>query len=136
MPKMTREEILAMKAGRELNIRVAEDVMGFEFSEDEIFGDTESYKLSRRRTPLARFAGNQIYGPLRHYSEDMSAAQRVVDKLKKYNVRLEFNHHTENWEAWFSHRKADFSYPIASAVTIPEAICKAALLTMLEVKNE
>ena len=33
---MTKEEILAMKSGRELNIKVAEDVMGHEVTWDEI----------------------------------------------------------------------------------------------------
>jgi len=33
---VTKEEILAMKVGKELNIRVAEDVMGCKFIEDKI----------------------------------------------------------------------------------------------------
>jgi len=36
---MTKEEILVAKAGRELNIRVAEDIMGYKFKQDEILGD-------------------------------------------------------------------------------------------------
>lgn len=132
---MTKEEILAMKAGRELNIRVSEDVMGCKFMVDAIFGDTESCKLLEPEIPFVQHAGNQVYGPLRHYSEDMSDTQWVVDKLKSYDVRLGFNHNTEMWEAEFSKRGADFSYPVAVAPTAPEAICKAALLTMLEVRK-
>ena len=112
---MTKEEILAMKAGRELNIRIAEDVMGYKFIEDEIFGDMEGY-------------GNSLYNPLRAYSEDISVAEHVIDKLKDYNPKVEFNHYTEKWEA-------DFGYGIVSTTNAPETICKAALLAMVETKG-
>ena len=132
---MTKEEILAMKAGRELNIIVAEDVMGGKFMVDEIFGDT----VSRCHDFLYKTKGYCIekpfFGPLRHYSEDMAAAQEVIDKLKLHNMRVQLNHYTEKWEAEFSKLGAGFSYPVAWADTVPEAICKAALLAMLEAKK-
>ena len=132
---MTSEEILAMKAGRELNIRVAEDVMGGRFVVDEIFGDT----VERCHDLLYETGGHCIespfFGPLQHYSEDISATQEVIDKLKLYNMTVQLNQHNENWQAEFSKLGADFSYPAAVAATAPEAICKAALLTMLEVKK-
>ena len=131
---MTKEEILAMKAGRELNIKVVEDVMEGKFFEDEIFGDTEFMRRFGSEMG-AHCLEAPFYGPLRHYSEDMSDTQWVVDKLKSYDVRLGFNHNTEMWEAEFSKRGADFSYPVAVAPIAPEAICKAALLTMLEVRR-
>jgi hypothetical protein len=70
---LSREKILAMKAGRELNIRVAEDIMGRKFTHDEIFGDMESPQLLESDTETPSLAGN-YYGPLQPYSEDMSAA--------------------------------------------------------------
>ena len=134
---MTKEEILAMKAGRDLNIRVAENVMGCTFLVDEIFGDTESSPLFEGEVPfpVVRPFNNQVFGPLRHYSEDITAAEHVVEKLENYDIRVEFNHYTENWEAEFSEKETDASYPVATASDISEAICKAALLTMLEVKK-
>ena len=132
---MTKEEILAMKAGRELNIRVAEDVMGCKVMEDEIFGDTESSPLFGGEVPFINPTSNQVFGPLRRYSDDISAAEQVVDKMENYDIRVEFNHYTENWEAEFSEKETDFSYPVAAAANVPEVICKAALLTMLEVKK-
>ena len=65
---MTKQEILAMKPGRELNIRVAEEVMGSRFVIDETMGDMEIHPDS-------------VYGPLEPYSEDISAAWRVVERL-------------------------------------------------------
>jgi hypothetical protein len=117
---MTKEEILAMKAGRELNIRVAEDIMGCKVIQDEFFGDVESCQLLASDVKINALAGN-YYGPLQPYSEDISAADKVIDKLKDYNPRVEFNHYAEKWEA-------DFSYGVVSSANAPEAICKAALL--------
>jgi hypothetical protein len=121
---MTKEEILLMKAGRELNIRITEDVMGYKFIQDEIFGDMEICELLENEVKKPSLAGN-YYGPLQHYSEDISAANLVTEKLKNYNPRVEFNHYTENWEA-------NFGCGVVSAPDAPEAICKAALLTVWE----
>ena len=121
---MTKEEILAMKAGRELNIRVAENVMGCKVIEDEIFGDTESCELLASEIKVSSLAGN-FYGPLRHYSEDRSDAEQVINKLKNYNPRVEFNHYTEKWEA-------EFGGGAVSAADAPEAIVKAALIAVLQ----
>jgi len=120
---MTKKEILAMKAGRELNIKVAEDVMGCKVAHDEIFGDMENYS-------------NGVHSTLQPYSEDISVAWQVMERLKGYHPRIEFNTYSQKWEAAFSARQADFSYPVASATTAPEAICKAALLALLEVKHD
>jgi len=129
---VTKEEILAMKVGKELNIRVAEDVMECKFIEDKILGDTESCKLLESETKVSSLAGN-YYGPLRHYSEDNSVAQEVVNKLKdNCDARVEFNYHTENWEAEFSDLETGLSFGTVSALDAPEAICKAALLAILQ----
>ena len=119
---MIKEEILAMKAGRELNIRVAEDIMGRKSTKDEIFGDME-------RT------SDGVFSTLQPYSEDISAAWQVMEKMKGYNPGITFDIHSQKWEAAFSAREADFTCPVVLANTVPEAICKAALLALLEVKR-
>jgi hypothetical protein len=129
---VTKEEIIGMKIGKELNIRVAEDVMGCKFIEDEILGDTESCELLESETEISSLAGN-YYGPLRHYSQDNSVAQEVINKLKNNcDARVEFNYHTENWEAAFSDLETGLSFGTVSALDAPEAICKAALLAILQ----
>ena len=125
---MTKKEILAMKAGRELNIRVAEDIMGRRVIQDDIFGDMEIQQLAENEVEIAAPGGN-YYGALQPYSEDSSIAQQVMDRLESYNPRVEFNHSTAQWEA-------DFGYGVVSAITSPEAICKAALLAVWETKEE
>ena len=119
---MTKEEILEMKAGRGLNIRVAEDVMGCKFAQDELFGDMQGCIDSQ---------GNSVWGPLEAYSEDRLIAQQVIDKLRSnYNMIIEFNYYTENWEGGFSELETGLSCGIVSALDEPEAICKAALLAI------
>jgi len=119
---MTKEEILAFKPGRELNIAVAEVIMGATFVEDKNLGDLEVHPGS-------------IYGPLEPYSENIQSAWLVMNRLKGLNPKVAFNIYSHKWEAAFSSKEASFSCPIAAAATAPEAICKAALLAMLEVKH-
>jgi len=104
---MAKEEILAMKPGRELNIKVAEDVMGHKVILDEIFGDVERY-IDKD--------GRSVYGPLEPYSDDISAAQLVVEKM------VDLGH----GDAIFWEHYGNGIY------TRAEAICKVALLLVLE----
>jgi len=120
---VTEEEVLAMKAGRELNTRVAEGVMGCIVAYDAFLGDMQRWIDSQ---------GDSVWGPLERYSEDHSVAEKVVGRLEsKYNARIEFNYATENWEAEFSELATGLGLGTASALDRPEAICKAALLAVL-----
>ncbi len=105
---MTQEEILAMKPGSELNIKVAKEVMGNIVTREELFGHME-----RLIDPKD---GTSVWGPAQPYSEDISVAESVVDKM------IELGHDDAIY--W-----ADFGDGI---YTEAEAICKAALLAILE----
>jgi hypothetical protein len=115
---MTKSEILAMKAGKELNIKVAQYVMGYSVAKDEIFGDLQR--------------GNEdAWGPLQAFSEDRSIAEQALNKLKHdYSTRVEFNDGTEYWEAEFKDLETGLSFGTVSAPHAAEAICKAALLVI------
>ena len=119
---MTKEEILSLKAGKELNIRIAKTVMRKSYAHDETFGDME-------------IDSQRVYGTLQPYSEDISAAWQVMERMKGYNPRIAFDTLSQKWEAAFSIREADFTCPVALADTAPEAICKAALMALLEIKS-
>jgi len=96
---MTKEEILAMKPGSiELDTAVHRDVMG------------------KGEPSLIR--------SLPHYSSDISAAWPVVEKMKDYYLKIEFNQYSKKWEVDFG------SKGVVSADSCPEAICKAALLAL------
>lgn len=104
--RVTKEEILAMSPGPELNGLVAQEVMGNAIVEDAIFGRMEGIPAE----------GGNVWGPVEPYSEDMAAAENVV------NVMIERG--CEDAIYW-----ADFGN---GQFTEPEAICKAALLALLE----
>ncbi len=103
---MTQEEILAMKPGRELNWKVAQEIIGHVVVCDEKLGDLEG---------LLDGDGTYIWDELQPYSEELESADLVVDTM----IRLGF----EDAVCW-----ADFG---DGAYTEPEAICKAALLAKL-----
>lgn len=118
---MTRDEVLAMKPGRELDALVAEKVMGW-----QIFGDEGVHP---RHKDL--FDKTPHWSMLREYpcySEKIAAAWEVVGKI---NDCLHLKEHGVKgvWEVFF----CGYHGSIVSADTAPEAICKAALLAVMEV---
>lgn len=125
---MTRAEILALPAGRELDMLVAEKVLGFQ--RGGLGGDDPDYwwcnpgylnatphSLRVARTP--------------RFSTDIAAAWQVVGKLCPSTNRAEpwFKLYTSSgsWMANF-HRE---STEDTAADTAPLAVCRAALLAML-----
>lgn len=103
---MTQEDILTMKPGRELNSKVAEEIIGRLVVQDEFLGDLEG---------LLDEDGTYIWNQLQPYSEDVKVADFVVDAM----IRLGF----DDAVCW-----ADFG---DGTFTEAEAICKAALLAKL-----
>jgi len=102
----SREEILAMKPGRELNIIVAKYVLGHEVITDKSLGEME--RLEGRDGSIWAI-------PLR-YSEDHEAAQDVVCAMMDRGYL-----DAPKWDQF-----GDGAY------TPTEAICKQALLCILE----
>lgn len=105
---MNRENILAMRPGTEMNLQVAEHVMGHIVIKDEIFGWME-----RLVDPED---GSSLWNLPQPYSEDMSTAELVIDRM------IELGH--DDAVCW-----ADFG---DGAYSEAEAICKAALCALLE----
>ena len=128
---MNRDEILTMQAGREIDALIAEKAMmldGVTLGESGLY-----YQL-----------GHKFYN-VPHYSTDIAAAWKVVEKLQK----ISDNHFTllcftTNFRAGWKtpdsndlpNRQngfvgfSDFVY----ADTAPLAICRAALLSVMEAK--
>ncbi len=158
---MTKEEILAMEAGRELDKMVAEllfsyrveDRYGYYDPESGYFCETQSSPLIGERgerqpcilVETKEFRGGvlELWNELPCYSTDISPAWQVVEKML-----------SEGWY-WFAYGrkelgielngcqfakepfiKDNIDYLVDKIVDgkfqMPEAICKAALLTNLE----
>ncbi len=103
---MAEDKILNMKPGRELNLMVAKEVMGHEVAVDEVMGDTERFLDSE---------GDSIWSELTPYSEDVAAAEAVINKA----VKLGF----KDVKTWW-----DFG---SGSYQPAEAVCKKALLEIM-----
>ncbi len=123
-----------MPAGRELDALVSEKVMGWVWIAFEIAhttdvvrrpypGDSWDVQHGRR----ADFTEPIAYGwdsNLPHYSTDIAAAWRVVDRRKgEYTFILSYNQHEHTWWVCFD----PVNHYEARADTAPLAICRAAL---------
>ncbi len=100
---MTKEDILKMEPGRELNMLVAREVMGHEVVADDVMGDTERFVDA---------AGESIWSELTPYSEDVAVAEAVINQA----VKLGF----KDVKTWW-----DFG---SGSYQPAEAVCKKALL--------
>ncbi|GAB7057397.1 hypothetical protein JCM16163A_41460 [Paenibacillus sp. YK5] len=119
---LSREEILAMPSGRELDVLVAEKVMR---------GTAHTYVFNNKTingmmVPIEN--GTRI-SRIPHYSTDISAAWEVVEKMKRNDWVFVINSISEEWTALFYlDRIHEHEVTCNSA---PEAICKAALLAIM-----
>ena len=119
---LTREEILAMDNWRKLDGLVADKVMGFDMVEDTLPQLPKYYLPEYERT---------IQRDVPLYSSDISAAWEVVDKMNErdeHSLALEFYPNEKEWGADFDEFAVSSQ---AVSKTAPEAICKAALLAVL-----
>ena len=127
---MTKEEILAMKPGRELNIKVAKEVFGLIFAEDDVFGDIIiSAPPDCDCDPCDFSLGYSAFDFLPHFSENESAASLI---LEKSGIDVNFDDYRGRWEADVHKKGIYYYYPDLNATSQSEAICKAALLAKLD----
>lgn len=111
---MTREEILAMEPGSELNRLVALRIMG--------------YEPSRLQTGYVRKGAHATYP--NPYSTDISAAWEVVRRISKdYGVNV---YEEDGAPCECTLVRYPETVAVVGGSSAPEAICKAALLAVLE----
>ena len=122
---MSRDEILAMPAGREMDALIAANVLGWKV--DDLTATSPSGSAN------SRTAHGDDW--LEYYSTDMTAAWKVVEKLGFSLLRSPY---TDNWTA----AKITDVEPVISGVEVnlgdsegvansaPLAICRAALLAV------
>lgn len=138
---MTKEEILKMEAGEELDRLVAE-VMGEPMPE---FTPENALELQLAGSPVKSPKGNWLclcrydegdiptWRPL-PYSTDISAAWSVVEKMRELDYSFSLTNY-DNYKLVYQVKFYNYLNPALSYCgvgTAPEAICKAALLTKLD----
>lgn len=115
---LTRESIIAMEPGRELDALVAEKVMGW-----NVFPHKPDFQIEYKDEQ-----GFQYVFRLDEFepSTDISAAWEVVEKMGPFTqLTSESYHNKVIWHGSFS------VVDSAEADTAPLVICRAALLTTL-----
>ena len=133
---MTREEIMNMPAGREMDKIIAEKVFGLEIRETEKW--VKSCVPSKLRQPDYKVSIISAGGlPLKNYSTDILAAWCLIDKMheKEYQYTLRgYFMGGEQHVATFDNQDWADKNPLyrAHGATATLAICRAALLTTLE----
>ena len=118
---MTRDEILTMPAGREMDALIGDFVLVLTVDPTRCpycAGDLWQGKDRSRCTNCSRW----LYSPYKQYSDEIESAWEVVEKMKFISL----NRHAVYWICHFD----DGQYEdIAQGETAPLAICRAALLT-------
>lgn len=149
---MTREEILAMEPGRELDRLIQEHVFKWipwqegrgdytaivyqKPGEQEPYMRTQRWEIAKERYSIIPYSEinemvHAVYGD-KYWSSDISAAWEVVDKLKiaiipqSPSAPKELSYYAEYENEPYVKKIHVF------AETAPEAICKVALLAVLE----
>jgi len=137
---MTRDEILAMEPGRELDVLVAEEVMGFDVVEDPESAICGGSRVSGGLWVIIERDyhewGHNVVPP-EPYSTTWRSMGQVVEKmlsLEAFECYLQSQ--TYGWYCSFQHpgnRGGQANGDCAETpMQAPEAICKAALLAVME----
>lgn len=121
---MTREEILNMPAGREMDAMIAEKCMGWEYKETY---RTMTWELPHKKV-IALFSPEGIEKTPPHYSTNIAAAWEVVEKLKIFSINAPRST-KEFYSAWCW--VIGYGHENAQADTAPLAICRVALLAVM-----
>ncbi len=127
---MTREQILAMEPGRELDALVAERVMGWTniIRHDEYGGVYVGWPPDRRPWDTDRGA----YIP--RYSYDDVAALQIIPAMgqRGWDCATYYEADAGCWTVYFLSAQFKPADARAQSGLLAEAICKAALLAVLE----
>jgi hypothetical protein len=124
-----------MKAGRELDVEVAEKIFGHQWGIDE--GD---YILKEMDCTCKLGGSPHMHWSLMpHYSADMTAAWKVVEKLKDFGydlftVKFYLDASPKSRRVLASFCKDDQTAVSRRSASAPFAICQAALAAVGETK--
>jgi hypothetical protein len=124
---MTRDEILNMPAGRELDALIAERIFGLKD------GGTHWVNSEGKPTFLKVWDSEWLSEPF-YPSEDIDFAWYVVEKMQVhgFNTRVEVQSQTV-CSMWVKNLNIRGPEPVtARAETAPLAICRAALLAVMK----
>ena len=121
---LTREQIMNMPEGRELDTLVAQHIMELTIVPDGLKYSPRYYLPEYKET---------YHREVPNYSTNISAALEVVEKMRKNKIYLDIRVWPEEYQVLphqDEHNKL-IEHCIVKSPSLPEAICKAALLASL-----
>lgn len=136
---MTKNEVEKLEANEDTNEIIARVVMGLETFRAEggeymarfdfaVKGDW-LYKLNP--PPGEVIVVGWPFGYVKNYTGDISAAWQVVEKIGEFTLHHHV-HHPDADNLWYATTVVNNAIAYASAETAPLAICRAALIAMLQ----
>jgi len=141
---VTRDEILNMPAGREMDALVAEKVMGWSNVEKTTWSNYRADgtpfgggKEWRGTPPNHEAEFNPVLYPIKNYSTDIAAAWMVVEKIRPlfWSTQVMVWDHSDKYIVSCVYRGGHDEPEKAinsEAPTAPLAICRAALLAVMD----
>jgi len=130
---LTREDVLSL-SGRELDAAVAERVMGWKWQEHGSGGTRRRLLWSPDGKCGCRRWENdgqeEILDDLPHYSTDIAAAWEVVEWMHEFGVQMWAGYDSDG-NPFAAYNDGD-CHPYLSADTVPQAICRLALMAVSE----
>ena len=130
----SREDLMQLSAGREIDVLVAEQIMGWQI-------ETDKPKLRKLQTYFSRDEerrwwrapeGGWYCDPL-SYSSDIAAAWHIVESMNTRGQFLFLSQSSEEYKAAFDEPRT-ISPDYISETSVALAICKAALAVMEHVQ--
>lgn len=121
---MDKLEILDMKAGRELDIAIGK----------EIFGGEVQFLSPKSRAVARLNLGDGSTQPLPHYSTNWFDLKELLERMVKDGFSLELIVGADGYtlaKFWRSVEEATLKEGEVLSDSVPEAICKAALLAKI-----
>ena len=135
--KYSREQIENLEAGRELSELVSAVVMGVTADMTRCAECGAKTYLTSTGRGWCSDCGEWRYSPHKNYSTDIAAAWKVVEKMllgvdpgRHNGFILSFMENDEEVACWYAEFPDPWEY--AEGETAPLAICRAALLAVME----
>jgi hypothetical protein len=131
---MTRDDILKMEAGREMDALIAEKVMGWKW----FTNPNESNIRYFRPIDKFRYGGIEADSKkgytlaLPKYSTDITAALEVQEKMASLGYYFSLDYDLCAWTATFSNTSGKLISVNTTKSNPSEEICRAALLAVME----
>lgn len=127
---MNREDIISIPAGKKMNILIAEKVMDKKPCEHWHMLRLEPWEF------IHGVCGHETCYPINyppHYSSNINAAWGVVEKIKDIHITFDMFYRKNEQKWWVTTHASDNAKDYGIADTAPLAICRAALLAVMDV---